>query len=144
MLRTIASALLAGLVVSCGGVDVIVIERHPIPADLQPLVQEFKADAHEHGRQLRVVHSVEWTDSLPNHWIGMCEMTKHFDGVNVIVERRVYILRSYAPASLKAVIYHELGHCALGLQHSSDSGSVMWPYASSEDPTVEQINTLMK
>ena len=116
---TLALTLLAAL--SCG-------RQAEVSAELAPLWQEF-------GERVAYAGAVQgrFVDELPGDAVGLC-YTRRLVDQTLVAE--VSILRSawdnYGPGLRKTLVFHELGHCVLGLEHDeavSEAGpeSIMFP-----------------
>jgi len=102
--------------------------------DFRPFVEQFYIDAEKRDvATSTMVESVGFIDDYGEGMdtIGRCsEFYTHQSGP---VTRKVTVLRSDWDASTdihrKLVLYHELGHCALGLHHTEESQQIMAKYA---------------
>ena len=106
---------------------------------MKEFVLEFYADAQakDHRVENDVV-SVSFIEKLPESMsktdkgvIGYCSINNNSDGSER--DRTVSILKSawvnFTWQTKRVLIYHELGHCALNLDHSPEgSGNIMDPY----------------
>ncbi len=94
-------------------------------------VNQFVSDAAAHGRSVDVSHLVVQeaaltsqsstavvggvTETTTSTDVGLCELTP--SGPTVTISS--YAAQNYGPESLEALIYHELGHCLLTLDHNA-------------------------
>lgn len=96
---------------------------------LRSQVESFSADARKRNVPCTITAKITLEDRLAksseNNVIGYC-----------LSPWRVTILQSFweeAPASERlALIYHELGHCALGLDHYDEKPDIMNTYILNE------------
>lgn len=128
-----------------------------VEPDLRPYYDAFTASSSQLGG---VLHSglvdVEWADTLDSgdvpqgdHTIGLCSYYQYSDGS---VASHVQILRQpsdgidWDTIQLETVVYHELGHCLLGLGHTpDDSHQIMEPVAiMDDDEIISNWNDLVK
>jgi hypothetical protein len=127
--------LLAAL--SCG-------RQAEVSPELAPLWQEF-------GERVAYAGAVQgkFVDELPEDAVGLCYTRKLADQTLVA---EVSLLRSawdsYGPGLRKTLVFHELGHCVLGLEHDEAVGeagpeSIMFPSVfdmqEREDELVERL-----
>lgn len=106
-------------------------------ADVAELVEEFYQDAEGHG--IYAVESITFVD-------GFFERDKQILGTCSVSGNRRWVQLSRAwwdvmgEPQRRLLIYHELGHCALDLDHAEGTVNgwpmIMSPYMSiSKDPT---------
>ena len=110
------SRWLLGLVLclgcSCG-------RQAQVASELAPLWEEF-------GERVAYAGDVpgKFVDKMEGDDVGVCE-TKTLGGK--VLWKRVSILRSawdsYSADLRKELVFHELGHCVLGLEHDETLGS---------------------
>lgn len=151
--------LLSLLLLSCGEddnndwVEKISLDPGPPEIDyeqpvdkLQTFIDEFKKDCGSYGRDLSrfsTLESVKFgdpsTDEEPNR-VGVCNWWKH-DGDVYKTEIIVSPLKSHI--LLRGLMYHELGHCILGLPHTSDT-TMMSPNLLSPYYYEDNWNNLVK
>lgn len=96
-----------------------------ISAELEPMVRDFIIDCTKAGRTDCTVYgidSIKLVDQiLDNATAGGVCVTQQVGNVAL---RYVQVRRDYCltqPASCKAVVYHELGHCVLKQEHRKNS-----------------------
>jgi hypothetical protein len=70
-------------------------------------------------------YKVQVRDALPQGWVGMCERKERV----IAVQRDAYRQMSYTERMY--VLAHEVGHCILGLEHSSDPNNIMYSHTVS-------------
>lgn len=110
---------------------------------IQPIVDEFLIDAQNHGAlvDIKTISAIEFgsvNNILMQNVIGVC-MPLIFLGERVnsplLRSNRVVVTSEYPANSykFKALIYHELGHCLLGRQHTNDLRSLMYPIISDNE-----------
>ena len=128
---------------ACGDVTQIKPDRYVHP-DLTELVDQFRADAE--ARQvdtsagfgkLRIINFVDSlvtskkVDGSHSRAIGVCKYykSKYVRGVywrEIYLERSVYEKTiEKNPKFFEALVYHELGHCVLDLEHVTKWSSIM-------------------
>jgi hypothetical protein len=98
-------------------------------------VNQFVSDAAAHGRSVDITHLVVQQAALTSDSstvvvggvsettttadVGLCEFNA--SGPTVTISNDA--AQNYGPESLEALIYHELGHCLLTLEHNEDLNS---------------------
>jgi hypothetical protein len=93
----------------------------PDDSDLQLIVRQFFADAQTLNKETsRLIESIRWVDSFDEATtIGTCEVWTWDDGT--VHSKRINLLKSAwntsSDQTKRTLIYHELGHCALDLDH---------------------------
>lgn len=116
------------LLISCGPINDLYMPAVYHDAGFSPVLAEFRQDATDRGipldrwDQLRVV---KWVDHLPEERLGLCtrqgiqsEDIAKYGGY--WTEIRVHHqISNQPPILLKALLYHELGHCVLDLNHTT-------------------------
>ena len=99
----------------------------PEDRDLVMLTYEFYADAQALGRPTdRKVESIsfvdEFVDGGERYVIGRCNIWTYPDGA--VAKKTIQLLSSFwqkaSPICKASLVYHELGHCALDLDHAGD------------------------
>ena len=84
-----------------------------IDEGLMELVTSFEEDFGVH-----IGFEVRWVDTIHSGFIGVCNVQGSY--------RQVLMLRSYKNSIyLNQMLYHELGHCALNLQHDDSERDIM-------------------
>lgn len=136
----IASILL--LLVACGSRDPLDVGDVESRIDLRvaEMVDNFFLDAESHGysSSLRqMIFSVKFGEIKgfdgKKTILGVCQSYKDSQDKHLGIAGSNYIILSkdrFPKLSKKLqeyVIYHELGHCALGLGHSDDTADIMYP-----------------
>ncbi len=94
-------------------------------ADFAPYVAEFRAAAQQHGRTIPEVPVVMGAyGEVPPTAMAMCE---HYgkEPVRVVIAQQWWNHYAEQPVGRRLIIFHELGHCALGRDHANDRDSVM-------------------
>lgn len=101
---------------------------HPKTPELQTYVKEFIADAKARGIELSDDNlTIDFKGHLSNTHdglvtIGMC-LPFLFSKREVFIDPNHWAFAS--PIERKVLIYHELGHCLLGLEHRDDGPHIM-------------------
>ena len=125
------------LLVSCGTQIVLPPEAHWDPL-LVPFVEDFREDALFYGCSLNRINLkiVERVDKETVRYgqamgdaVGICtDMTLESGTMNYTTKwHEIWILDSIIDYNkLRDVMYHELGHCYLGLEHSEGGTSIMY------------------
>ena len=57
---------------------------------------------------------------------GTCKRLKLTGQYEITINKRILNADNYTRLHIKALVFHELGHCALGLDHSEDSSVIMY------------------
>lgn len=102
-----------------------ILENIEMPSELAQHVADFVLTCNNSDRaslcrnNLRNIGKIEFVDKMKDSIIGSC--WKYINGY-----RKIQILRSFVtePNSMavKTLMYHELGHCALDLEHKGSFG----------------------
>lgn len=112
--------------------------------ELKAIWDDFQADAPKHNASLQAgLQDVDWVDTLDSsgqqngaHTIGLCYWIMYNDGTKA---SHIRILKypyedgstPWDPLQLRTTVYHELGHCLLGLEHTpQNSYQIMDPVVS--------------
>lgn len=100
-----------------------------VDAELQPLLDEWVAKMHDAQvdiSRLSVTHKIEYVDSVAGEFnienvrIGLCVQDwEHW---------HVYIKKTKQDNVRRAVLWHELGHCVLDMDHAELPGEIMFAY----------------
>ena len=56
---------------------------------------------------------------------GTCKRFKPTGQYEITINKRILNAANYTRLHIKALVFHELGHCALGLKHSGDNNIIM-------------------
>lgn len=113
MKTVIYIAVLVGLV-ACG--------RQEMDPAFAPLVAQFESDASHQGRNIRVTSSIKFgipaNSAVSNgHQDAIC-LTDAFGRKDIFVDQEIW--NSSNEIEQTAILYHELGHCELGRNHSNE------------------------
>lgn len=106
-----------------------------------PILDEFMERCHAHGGELselcdenlRVLRSITVvreivSESQPPSIVGICRINVNGLGAEVRdVEIKEEARRKMPPATYKALLFHEFGHCLLDLDHTHDPDDLMYP-----------------
>jgi hypothetical protein len=124
--------LVAAFFVGCGPVNGGTTEWSR-DWSLQDYVYRFLEDAEEHGASDRMIQGRQIRNL--NHWtkadffasgnekkIGLCVRHQYGD---VDVYQDIYIREGMPEWAERVTMYHELGHCWLGLEHAPEMGRIM-------------------
>jgi hypothetical protein len=111
-------------------------ERKPVTPTLQLLVDEFIVECGENYARdlssLRKMESIEYGDPSTKESpfvVGMC-MQWYSQGT--FRKGNIVVKKLYDPMLNKAIMFHELGHCVLGLSHVEQSDKeIMSPFMMS-------------
>lgn len=117
--------LIAGLLASCA------TPRYTADGEIRDIVADFVATCSEYGTdmsRMAMLSAIEYGDPGAG-WEGVCKITL----VNgVLANLRIVIRKQKTRTTLRGLIYHELGHCVLGLNHQ-DTGTIMDPHLQTDD-----------
>ena len=121
-----------------------VIEREePVPS-IAAIVDDFLYDCGElHGADVSKISKLKYirygdptTEAKPFR-IGVCYSNRNKNGS--IVKSRIVVEKLKSKIRLKALIYHELGHCVMGFPHApQEPYSIMSPAIKSKDSYYEE------
>lgn len=110
-----------------------------IDADFTDIYYEFLADARKWHADTHLLNRLtEITyDEVPvaegknEVTVGVCEMTLNYSVI--------HISKKASKNELKLLLYHELGHCVLGLDHTErDSNTIMQPVMIPDKEWIER------
>lgn len=91
------------------------LHMYRVPAEVAPLIEQFKAEAAAHGHSLIIENLVvQFSDALPLWEPGSCTTSSSTPLINL---NRIFWFESSTAAQREEVVYHELGHCVLGRPH---------------------------
>lgn len=122
-----------------------------IDAELLEAVQQWKEDCETFsalhcGSFLNKIDAIQVVESFgPNEvgTIGRCSLSNYgFILVNRVVHIDVALLKR--PVLLRAVLAHEMGHCAFLKNHVKDSTHLMAPYVISEKVLDTQLPAMLQ
>lgn len=143
--------LLCTLLTGCGQVEKPVSSRPPtvpvvnqtvpnVPDEtaIQLIVGEFYANAQTLGKKVaHDVKSISFVESFEGrvNTVGLCTL---YSSNGKIIYGEIHLLRKNwdegSTQYRKTLLYHELGHCALRLEHSlPNSGAIMEPVVLAEE-----------
>jgi hypothetical protein len=88
----------------------------------QAEVELFYKEAQSHGRNLRDHDLIVRPGTLSGNTVGQCQT----GGVPTVTLDTTFWAQADA-AEREVLVFHELGHCLLNLDHS-DHLAIMWPY----------------
>lgn len=116
------------------------IGRTVVDPDFRAVYSDFIDDAVKHHAYIHSgLQEIKWTNNIV--WgsqdnvttVGLCSWNNYPDGTRA---SSIQILRNangmpWDPVQLRTVLYHELGHCLLGLDHTpANSHQIMDPVVS--------------
>lgn len=98
------------------------VEREPPEERIQSVVDEFLfdcgetygADVSDIDKILSIVIEDPSTEEKPTR-VGVCYASRYADGV--LAQGNIVLKDLKSDITFKALVYHELGHCVLGLKH---------------------------
>lgn len=99
-----------------------------IDPDLQKYLDEYDSTLAEYGIDVdrSILYRLEYVDELKDgdkELLGICYRYRDQEGSYATVK----IKRVDNPLVIRAIVFHELGHCIQSLDHSKKSGSLMYP-----------------
>ncbi len=137
------SLILITLLISCGQQKPDSTSSTPVIAsesDINNFIKSFFKDAENHGIQLNMdfISKVSLEDSIDNNpsVLGKCSGTAHSQILQFKKDQNIDVMKS--------TVYHELGHCMLGEQHSDNDEDIMY-YSETGKPLnqwEESVDTL--
>lgn len=86
---------------------------------LETIAAEFKVDMESRDVKIKIWPKVIRYSTRPVGQAGLCTYGPSGDVIDISPN---YL---HLPNELKTLVYHELGHCALGLQHESEPNHIM-------------------
>lgn len=100
-------------------------QERDVAPELEPWVQSFEATYGVETDYIVQVADLAWPTQ------GLCRISNGFKTVTVSTAYYSYYMNDYY--AMEQLIYHELGHCSLGLDHNTTmyNGypiSIMYPY----------------
>jgi hypothetical protein len=97
------------------------VEEPIVDPEIEMYVSEWKADCERRGIDL----PFEWKDI--ESITAIYEYTDGDDRIGGInrLNKTIEIKADYDPAVVRCIVYHELGHYVLRLDHSHSSGEIM-------------------
>lgn len=112
------AAILLLALVGCGQVPPVI---HP---ELAGYIRDFSSDCYSYGADLSGLTSMKYVDFADDlegrkSLVGVCKMGMAVGGYSPYWSIEVERLPSNVLQ--KALMYHELGHCVLGLDHVPDT-----------------------
>ncbi len=149
-MRAIVLSLFALPLAACGEMSKIDPQPHistlnqarpdlPNDADVVSIANEFYADAQARNHALTTdTKDVQMVDSIQGAGADVIGVCVTYTANNVEVYREIELLDSFwSTASLQSkhtLLFHELGHCALDLQHVPEGyGAIMEPIILNDD-----------
>lgn len=99
-----------------------------VEASALPYVEEFSKDAISHQASCYGVRNLVISDMVGDFVAGYC-----LPRLVVVLSKTFWEWAS--PLERRTLVYHELGHCSLGLEHGSpdDMADIMNPYVLPDD-----------
>lgn len=99
---------------------------------LKPYMDKFYADAANYGLTPgQAVWSLTFDQPSNEEWIGECTIKTYEHntilGTTETIFRTIVIVPDMDPLLTQVVVNHEMGHCAYGLPHSDNEGTLMYP-----------------
>jgi len=115
------------------------------------ITDQFYADAERYGKSTdRSLDSISFVNGFKNQkerTVGLCSTFNYDNGA--LARKTITILASYwkdaTPLCKQSLMYHELGHCALDLDHTADTAkSIMRPSVFCDDYAETHWKELVK
>ena len=103
-------------------------QEYTIEPALAQYVESFQADSNRLGRPMSITSLVVQFDTLPDRVIANCTRSGYSSPVIRFSTTYYNYYKSQGlDHDIEQVMYHELGHCILGLSHNDDKASNGWP-----------------
>lgn len=121
----IKKCLLILLLSSCSD---SIIRGPVIDRELMPYVHGFMEDCHRYGADLSAagqLQRVSMVNDIEGDNVGVC-WTHMSRSLKLLWYSTIEVTKMGSEIEQQALIYHELGHCVLGLDHVPDS--IMAPF----------------
>lgn len=97
----------------------LLASRHD--AAFTPYLGQFALDARLYEVTCLYTEAMVFEDAMDNDWVGYCAPVQKIAVHPAFWQQATEIERM-------TLIYHELGHCALGLDHRTDKTAIMNPH----------------
>lgn len=98
-----------------------------IEPELLQYVESFQADSNRLGRPMSINDLVVQFDTLPDRVIANCTRGYGTPIIRFSITYYNYYKSQGLDHDIEQVMYHELGHCILGLNHNDTTGVNNWP-----------------
>lgn len=96
--------------------------------ELMQYVEQFQADSNDLGRPLTIDNLIVQFDTLDNRVIANCTRGNGTPVIRFSTTYYNYYKSQGMDSDIERVMYHELGHCILNLDHNdTKSGQYNWP-----------------
>jgi len=158
-MKAITLFILCFIVPACGIDDRNDWYRHPAvdPPEMKPEIPEeslrkilmnFLDDCGvKHKANVFEVNKIEYirygdvaTEEMPTR-VGIC-VTYTYE--SVLFKSNITVKKMNTEVSMKALLYHELGHCILGLGHTKEFDTMMSPFMLDDEYYKANWNKLVK
>lgn len=102
--------------------------QYIIEPALEQYVQSFQADSNRLGRPMAITNLVVQFDTLDSKVIANCTRGNGTSVIRFSTTYYNYYMSQGMESDIEQVMYHELGHCILGLSHNdTKAGQYNWP-----------------
>ena len=122
----------ASVMVSCGPMPQGPMQNQSIDGAFSPYLSEFQRQGEMRGVETDSSHlTMTFNESMPASTIPNCPTCQVLaycqrtpQGPNVVVKGSYF--KTWTIARREAVLFHELGHCLLGLDHNNQTETAFW------------------
>jgi hypothetical protein len=127
--------LLPSFLVSCGqDISDEILHKDNSDERLYRYVLEFKRDANKNGINIDLDRLGSITfGNIKDRYLGECtkykrdKVTKYKKPYDIVLNENILDIDTWnTHRMIKTIVYHEMGHCALNLDHSENEDSLMY------------------
>lgn len=98
-----------------------------VQPELQKYVDSFVQDGNSIGRKIQIQSLKMFIEELPASMMGKCTLENNTVTVRIGKSYYDYFTQNNLTDDLEELVYHELGHCVLGLKHNETRGVNNFP-----------------